>query len=98
MGIKALRGDNVLHAVAIRIRATGDGNLRTSLHSLQDVNNRTIDPIIMSASTNKLATKITNFLDQRIQLKITTTDIDETFTISRFYVFVKESTTGYPIT
>jgi hypothetical protein len=50
----------------------------------------------MSATTNREPTVIANFQEQRIQLELGTTEIDETFTISRIVVFVKPIAEGYP--
>lgn len=87
----------IIHVVAARLRVTGTGNLRMSLHSLDDIRSVDLDPVEMEESTNRLVTKLSNFREQQAQLKIQTTDIDETFTIGKFYVFVKPVATSYPM-
>lgn len=90
-------GDNLLHIVATRTRVTGAGFLRQSLLSLDDVNTSTLDPLPMQSATNRLIDKLANFVDQRVQLKLYTDDVDEIFTISKFYIFSKVSAQSYPI-
>lgn len=90
-------GDNIIHVVASRVRVRGTGYLRLSLHSLDDINTSTLHPIEMSSSTNKPATKLANFRDSRVQLKIITNDIDEVFNIGTFYMFTKPVAESYPV-
>lgn len=89
--------DNILHAVAVRTRVTGSGNLRISLHSLQDEVNSNLKPIPMQTSTARLIDTLSNFRSQRIQIEMKTIDIDETFTIDKFYIFIKPVATSYPV-
>lgn len=96
-GIKSA-GDNIIHVVSVRLRVLGAGYLRLSLHSLEDVNNLTLHPVTLEASTNKPATKIANFRDTRVQLQIFTNDIDEVFELGTFYMFTKTVATSYPLT
>lgn len=91
-------GDNIVHVVGVRLRVLGEGFLRCSLHSIEDVNNYTVNPIIMSSNTNKPITKLANIIDSRIQLQIMTNDIDEIFGISNFYIYAKPIAISYPIT
>lgn len=86
----------ILHAAAVRLRVTGSGNLNLYLRSLDNVRNVQLTNIPMSATTNREPTVIANFQEQRIQLELGTTEIDETFTISRIVVFVKPIAEGYP--
>lgn len=87
----------ILHTVAIRMRVTGNGNLQSYLRSLDNINNVQLKNHPMSLLTNREPTILTNFSDQRIQLELKTTVIDETFFVSRIIIFVKPVAEGYPI-
>ncbi len=50
----------------------------------------------MVAATNKEPTVLANFIDQYGQLEIKTTNINETFEVSKIVIFVKPVSTGYP--
>lgn len=86
----------IIHFGAARLRVTGSGNLRCSLHSLDDIKNSILPVIAMSASTNKEPVILSNFSDQRGCLEFKTTAIDETFAISKIVIFVKATASGYP--
>ena len=88
----------ILHAGAVRCRVTGSGNLQSFLRSLDDVRNVQLDNITMATTANIEPTILSNFREQRIQLEMRTTEIDEVFNISRIIIFVKPVSTGYPIT
>ncbi len=86
----------ILHYTAVRYRLNGSGNLQTFLRSLDNINNIQLIDIIMSALTNREPTILSNFIDQRAQIEIKTTLIDETFTISKMMIFVKPIASEYP--
>ena len=50
----------------------------------------------MAASTNIEPVSLANFTDQRAQIEFKTTEINETFSISRMVIFVRPTATGYP--
>lgn len=92
----SISNGEILHHVAIRIRVTGTGSLRTSLHSLDDVNSQTLFPLTMIASTNREETILANYTDQYGQIEVKTTGIDEIFNIDRIIFFVKPDAAEYP--
>lgn len=87
----------VLHVVAVRLRVTGSGNLQYFLRSLDNVRNVQLTNHVMVASSNIEPTILANFNEQRVQLELRTTVIDENFVISKIVIFVKSVATGYPI-
>lgn len=87
----------ILHAVAVRMRVVGSGNLQIFLRSLDDVRNVQLTSHPMATTTNIEPTILANFQEQRIQLELKTTLINEIFTISRIVIFVKPVAEGYPI-
>lgn len=87
---------NILHCNAVRLRATGSGNLQLTLWSLDDVNSDILPNITLSATTNKEPVSLANFREQRIYLEGKVTLINERFNISRIIIFVKPTASGYP--
>jgi hypothetical protein len=86
----------ILHFGNVRYRVTGNGILRSSLISTDDVNTVTLPTITMTAATNKQPTILANMNEQQACLKGETTDINETFEISKMTVFIRPVATGYP--
>lgn len=90
-------GGDVLHCNAVRLRVIGSGNLLPSLWSLDNVRNVDLFPHPMSYTTNREPIVLANFNEQRIQLKVMTTQINETFMITKMVIFVKPVAEGYPV-
>lgn len=88
--------DNILHFNGIRLRVTGSGNLKLTMHSLDDTVTLDLQNLTMASSTNILPTKLTNFRQQRALLEIKTTEIDESFKITKLIVFVVPVASEYP--
>lgn len=86
----------VLHFGAVRYRVTGDGALQSTLSDLDDIHSSDLVNVTMASTTSREPSLLANFLAQRARLTITTTEIDETFTISKIVIFVKPVATGYP--
>lgn len=86
----------VLHFNAVRLRVTGSGSLLLYLNSLDEVKVSQLPSITMAASTNIEPVSLANFTDQRAQIEFKTTEINETFSISRMVIFVRPTATGYP--
>lgn len=79
------------------MRVTGSGNLDLYLNSLDTSSHTTqLTSVAMQSTTNREPVILSNFIDQRAQLEGKTTVINDTFTISRIYVFIKPVAEGYP--
>jgi len=89
-------GENILHFAAVRLRATGVGNLKLQFFSLDDISNQQLSSIPLSLTTDKEPTRLSNFISQRARLKVGVTEIDERFVINRIVVFAKELYSSYP--
>jgi hypothetical protein len=87
----------ILHCVGLRLRATGSGNLETYLRSLDDVRNIQLADLALQSLTNREPVILANFQEQKIQIEFRTTEIDETFRISKLVLFVKPIAEGYPV-
>jgi len=89
-------GEQISHFAAIRIRLNGTGNLKMSVHSLDDVRSKILVPFTMQTKARIIPTRLVNFMEQRAAFELTTTEIDEVFRINRIVVFTKEVFTSYP--
>lgn len=87
---------NLLHVGSVRFRVIGNGFLQLYLRSLQDVHNVDLKPIMMTGITNKEPLALSNFIDQRIQLEVKTTEINEYFSISKIVIYTRPIYTSYP--
>lgn len=88
--------EDILHIGAVRTRATGAGSLRMTLYSLDEVQSQVLTNLTLSATTNIQPTILANFSQQRIMLKLSTTELDEHFVIRRIQLFAKPIASGYP--
>ena len=89
-------GESEWHVVAIRLRVTGAGNLKTRL---SDYDNGQIQPLVdlpMLAATRFEPTRLANFQSQRVRVEGSTEEINETFRISRLVIFAKAVAIEYP--
>lgn len=89
-------GENISHFTAVRLRLNGAGNLQMRLYSLDEIRFIDLIPFTMKNSTNIQPTRACNFVEQRAQLQIKTTEINEVFRINRIILFVRELYTDYP--
>lgn len=87
---------DIIHFGAVRLRATGSGDLCLYLRSLDDVNFVQLVDLPLSATTNREPTVLANFSEQKAQLELRTTEIDTTFVVSRIVVFTKPLFTSFP--
>jgi phosphoenolpyruvate carboxylase len=86
-----------LHCVGARIRVTGNGNLVSTLYSLDDVRSQGLQDIVMASPNRIEPTILANFQEQRMKIRLETTVIDEIFNISRIVLFIKPVAESYPI-
>lgn len=91
-----MSGENILHFTGVRMRLVGQGSLQMTMHSLDEVINQTLLPLPMAAATNIQPTRLCNFNQQRAQLEVFTTELNDFFKINRIVIFVKETATSYP--
>ena len=88
--------DSICHCTAIRLRATGTGNLQASLRSLDDVRTSALTQIPLAAANRVLPIRLANFEEQYMQLELATTVIDEVVTINKIAIFLKPVANEYP--
>jgi len=96
IGNQGVYSENIIHIAALRFRVIGTGDLDLSLHTLQNVKTKLLVPLSMSMITDKQPTKITNFISQRIYLRLGTNSLNEYFRINRIIIFTKTVYTSYP--
>jgi hypothetical protein len=91
-----MSGENILHFNAVRLRATGVGNLKLEFISLDDMKIQELKPIPLMLKTDREPTRLANFISQRARLKISLTQKDERFVINRIIIYAKELYSSYP--
>lgn len=87
--------NTINHCGPISILVMGSGNLRVSLNNLA-LKSYTCNPITMDASGDFKVT-LGNFANQKMQLIIETSAIDEYFRISSIIPYIKPVASGYPL-
>src|SRR4030095_3482904 len=89
--------ENITHFTAVRMRVYGTGNLKLRLLSLHGTREVTLLSLPMVPQTNREPTRLCNFNEQRAQLELKTTEINEKMTVTRILVFARELYTDYPM-
>lgn len=87
---------DILHIGGVRLRVVGDGDLKMSLRSLDDTLIVNLTPTIMVNTTNREPFTLSNYMNQRGQLKVGVTGFEESFVISKIVIFTKLIYSGYP--
>lgn len=92
-----MKNDGLIqHFGSVRLRVTGSGTLELKLLSMDAVFTRTLGDITMSSESNKESLRPTNFTQQRAQLEIKTSEINEVFLISKIVVYTKPIASAFP--
>ncbi len=88
--------DYIQHYTGVRLRVKGVGNLDVSLISLDNITTQNLESAVMSATTEKLITKLANLSEARARVRVSIDAISEKFEISSITVYVKPLWTSYP--
>lgn len=88
--------EKIIHTHSYRIRVVGSGNLHATLYTLNSVRSQTLTDIVLTATSAREQTVLSNFASQRIMLKLQTDAIDNTFDITRIIMFLKTLWTQKP--
>jgi|SRR5215831_2855387 len=83
-------GENVQHFSSIRIRMNGNGNLKMTVYSLDDVRFKQLVPLPIKPTARIIPTRLVNFMEQRAAFEFTTTEMDEKLRVNRIVIFMKE--------
>lgn len=87
---------NILHFNGVRLRATGAGNLKQALKSLQNVSEYVMVDFPLHSSTDRELFTLANFKRQRAQFRFHTEVLGEHYVISKIVIFARPVETGYP--
>jgi hypothetical protein len=99
MAKKSSGGEEVInHYGAVRLRVNGSANLQLSLFSLDKTLQNILIPVPCQSLTAVEPNRLSNFTQQRAKLMIRTTEINETFQVSKIIVFVKPVAKSWPET
>jgi len=90
-------GNNLInHFNAVRLRVVGSGALELKLFSIDETEKQSLESVILAATTNRTATKLANFKQERTSLKVSVNVIDYHFTLTHLTIFSRPTETGYP--
>jgi len=94
-------GENINHFNGIRLRVLGDGNLQLKIMSLPDQDGIQTEKDLVALNMDTIPRgveplKKTNFMSQRAQYELYTTEINEFFTLNRIIIFYKPVFTQRP--
>lgn len=87
---------NFNHFGAVRLRVTGSGNLKMTFLGLDSIEIVALADLPMTLTNRLESLRLTNFTQQRAQLEFKTTEVDETFVISKVSIFIKPVATEVP--
>ena len=86
----------VNHYGSTRLRVKGIANLWLTLFSLDEIKISLLKQLPIKSKTAVEPTRISNFTQQRAKLEIRTTEINETFQVSKIILFVKPVAKSLP--
>lgn len=89
-------GEGIHHFSTIRIRATGQGELKLVVWSLDYVRKKVLVPLPIKPVNRIQPNRLVNFVEQRACFEIGTTEINEYFRLNRIIVFMKEIYSSHP--
>ena len=97
----ASKGENINHYNGIRLRVLGTGELNIRFLSMPDFNDvqteRVLVPLDLDAmNQTREPLKKVNFMQQRSQVELKTTEFGAFVRINRLVVFAKPVFTNYP--
>lgn len=93
---KNIGGDLQTHLVAVRARIKGSGALRTTVFDLGETNNALLAASTLSTTTAQSNNVLANFSSERIAFDIRVLALDEYFTVSNMWAYVKETARSFP--
>ncbi len=82
-------GENINHYTGVRMRVVGSGSLEMTLLSQDSIRNVVLSPFTMASVARTSPFRLTNFVEQRVQLRVETLLIDEIFRINRIILYSK---------
>ena len=89
-------GEYEHHVVAVRVRATGAGDLVMQLAGLDNIVEDVLEPIPLSATNTLEPTVLANIQNQRIRLEGGQDQLGDHFLIRRIVIFAKPVAAEHP--
>jgi hypothetical protein len=84
------------HYGAVRLNVKGSGNLWLTLFSQDEIKISSLKQVPLKTKTEINPNRLSNFTQQNAKLEIRTTEINETFGVSKIIIFVKPVAKSYP--
>lgn len=89
-------GQYINHFGAVRMRVTGSGVLKTKLISMDETTEVNLADLTLQAQNGRYPNQLANFNQQRAQVRIGTTEIDEIFTLGQLLIYIKPISSSFP--
>jgi hypothetical protein len=89
-------GQHINHFGTVRIRVTGAGNLKCRLISMDTTTDSQLTDVVMQSQSARYPNQLANFNQQKAQLELKTTELNETFLIRQILVYVKPVASSFP--
>lgn len=86
----------ILHFTGARFRMTGVGNLITTYQGLDNLERFWPDPMQIPLFASREPVRLADFTNQRAQFIFRTSEINESFNISKIVIFVRPVASEYP--
>lgn len=88
--------ESILHFGLARIRVTGSGALKLIIKGYDSNPSFNLAPITMQLGPGRESDRLCNLSNQRAQLRVYVTDLNEYFRINRIVLFAKTIYNQYP--
>jgi len=89
-------GEFINHYTGVRMRVIGQGNLNMTMFGQDDIESSVLASTPMQTTNSRSPFTLASFTTQRMQVEISTDDINEIFRINRIIIFAKAVATMEP--
>lgn len=89
-------GQYINHFNAVRMNVKGSGSLQSKLVSLDATTEYSIPNVTLQTEISRYPNQLVNFSQQKAQIELKTTAINEVFTLRQILVYTKPVSTSYP--
>ena len=81
--------ENIIHVGAIKLRVIGSGLLAPTLFAMDEATSQILQPFVLASNNINEPVRLTNFVTQKVKLRLETVNLNENFEINRIMIFIK---------
>lgn len=89
-------GQYINHFGAVRMRITGSGSLKCRLISMDTTTEQVLTSLTLQAQNARYPNQLANFNQQKAQIEIKTTELNETFLLRQILIYTKPIFNSFP--